>query len=71
MKRRETFTGQIVENSKIDAFLEDIAKVCHQHGLCLGHYDDINGFEVGQFDQQIVDAMMRADDATKLSGAIK
>lgn len=66
--RRRTCTGQVVDNDKVDAFLEDIVRVCHQHGLVLGHYGEGFSFEVSNFNQDILDWILDAEDNTDLPG---
>lgn len=55
--------GQI-ENPKIDAFLEEIWKVCERHGLALSHEDLHGGFEVITIEKGDRDWLMQATDRT-------
>lgn len=43
----------------IDAFLEDIVRVCRTHGLCISHEDTGGAFVIGPFNETAI-AWLRA-----------
>lgn len=53
------------ENSKIDAFLEDVVSVCRKHGLSIEHEDAHGGFEVTKFNRDAVDWLLAASDCSE------
>lgn len=54
-----------IENPKIDAFLEEIWKVCERHGMALSHEDRQVSFEVLDIEDADRDFLMTAHDMTK------
>lgn len=57
--------GEFGPNEKIDAFVEDIKKVCLQHGLSISHEDSHGGFVIELFAQSNIEWLNAATDATQ------
>lgn len=46
MKRWHSKERREVERPDIDAFLQDVIKVCKKHGMCIAHQDHHGSFLV-------------------------
>lgn len=51
MKRYDAIQQTEVERPDVDAFLNEIVVVCHNHGMSLSHEDSHGAFEVEAYDQ--------------------
>jgi hypothetical protein len=49
-KRWDSRTTDEVENKEIDAFLDDIIKVCKKHNMSISHEDCHGAFIIENFD---------------------
>lgn len=64
MRRWNTQQEKEIENSKIDAFLTEIAAVCRKHSLSISHEDGHGAFEIEEFDEYLMAWLYRAHDGT-------
>lgn len=64
MNRWSTTEHDIVENKRVDAFLDEIEKVCKKHGMVIGHEDQNGSFLVKKFNVDDMDILKDANDAT-------
>ena len=59
-KKRSTH----IENPAIDAFIEDVLRVCQQHGLSIEHEDGHGSFEIATYNEDSSQWLRAAADAT-------
>lgn len=63
-RRYATRARGLVENQKVDEFLDQIAAVCRRHGLTLAYED--GAFLAEDFDPDHLDHLLDATDHTGL-----
>ena len=49
MKRLNKANGKRDEHPEVDAFIADIVRVCINHGLSIGHEDELGQFVIQPF----------------------
>ena len=52
MKRFSHRKGRYISSARIDAFIEDLVKVCQSHGMSLGHEDSHGAFIVHRMNDE-------------------
>lgn len=57
--------GEFREVPEIDAFLQDIARVCRKHSMSISHEDSHGSFEIMMFNQKTMDWLNDASDNRK------
>lgn len=65
MKRWSHKKGDYIENAKIDAFIEEIIKVCKKHKFSIGHEDGHGAFEIEKFSESNAGWLRNAHDLTQ------
>jgi ubiquinone/menaquinone biosynthesis C-methylase UbiE len=60
MKRYHRGESKSVENEEIDAFLQEIARICKEHGFSLSHEDTHGSFIVEKYDKDNIQWLMQA-----------
>ncbi len=60
MKRWNLKLRKNIENPSIDAFLQDISKVCEQHHMSISHEDIHGAFIVEDYSQDNIEWLMNA-----------
>lgn len=53
------------ENTKVDAFLEDIKQVCKKHGMSISHEDCQGAFEIENYSELCMEWLAVAYDKTR------
>lgn len=51
MKRWSKQQRKIIEDKKIDSFIEDIEKVCKKHNMSISHEDHHGAFEIEKYEE--------------------
>lgn len=64
MKRWNNKQSKEVENSKVNAFLNEIADVCRKHELAISHEDNHGAFEIVNIGKGDIDWILNASDNT-------
>lgn len=60
MKRHHRGKSQSVDNKEVDALLNEIVKVCEEHGFSLSHEDTHGTFIVEKYDKDNIQWLMQA-----------
>ena len=60
VKRHHVGKFKSVENKKVNAFLEEIAEVCQEHGFSLSHEDTHGAFIVEKHNNDNIQWLMEA-----------
>ena len=60
MKRFHHGKGTQVEDTTVDAFLNEVLEVCRKHGMSISHEDEHGSFLVKDFDEAYALWLMRA-----------
>lgn len=64
MKRWASSKGDYIEDAKIDAFIEEVIKVCKRHRFSIGHEDGHGAFEIEKFNDSNAGWLRDAHDNT-------
>lgn len=62
MKRWKRKTAEFEEIPEIDAFLEDIERVCKKHKLSIAHEDTYGSFTIENYQASCMDWLKEASD---------
>ncbi len=63
MKRWVIKERDYAESPDVDAFLDDIERVCLRHNLCITHEHKLSAFKVEMFNEDDMNWLRGADDA--------
>ena len=56
--------GAEIENEAIDSFIDDIKRVCRQHGMSISHEDGQGAFEIEAYSEDNLKWLEAAFDKT-------